>query len=110
MIFVWKGFGWLFLIIVAGVCALVLPFQTVFAHFGNNPDASIGAAIASLSAVLTLFSAQILERRDRKRDTELDSPRAQGLHSLYWISLANWGYLATLTASGLFIVAILSVK
>ncbi len=110
MIFVWKGFGWLFLIIVAAVCALLLPFEAIFAHFGNSPDASIGAAIASLSAVLTLFAAQILERRDRKRDAELDSPKAQKLHTLYWISLTNWGYLATLTASGLFVIALLSVK
>ncbi len=107
MIFVWKGYGGLFPVILIAAAVMLLPFEGVFSHFGAHPDVAMAAAVAGITASVTLFVAQWLEHRDRKQDKSLDIVAAQKQHTLYWVSLTNWGYLATLTASALFIYAVL---
>lgn len=110
MLFVWKGNGWWFLIIVIAAAVLMLPLEPLFASLGDHLPLFEGSMVAGVSAAVTLAAASWLERRDRKADKALTAKDAQGLHSLWWISLTNWSYLAAIAASGCFIAAALPMS
>ena len=110
MLLVWKGNGWWFLIIVIAAAVLMLPLESLFGSLGDHLPLFEGAMVAGISAAVTLALASWLERRDRKMDKDLDAKDAQALHSLWWISLTNWGYLAAIAASGFFIAAALPIR
>ncbi len=110
MLFVWKGNGWWFLIIVIVAAVLMLPLEPLLAALGDHLPLFEAAMVAGISAAVTLAVASWLERRDRKADKDLSAKDAQALHSLWWLSLTNWGYLATIAASGFFIAAALPIS
>ncbi len=107
VIFVWKGYGWLFLLVVMVSAGLLWTIQGLVPAATRNPDLIEAAGISGLSAIATLLLAGWLERRDRARDETLDAKSAQGQHTLYWISLVNWGYLAAFFGSVLLVVSCL---
>jgi len=110
MLIFWKGLGWLFLAAVALAALLILPLESLFTRAGWNADLMEAACTSAISAVFTLALAYWLERRDRAADKDLTPAQAQKMHTFYWISLTNWGYLSCLTASGFFVLAVLIAR
>jgi hypothetical protein len=104
MLIIWKGLGGGFPLICLIAAACLLPFESQFDAFGPNGTWIEAACIAALTASGTLALASYLEKRDRTADKQLTVKDAHARHSFYWVSLINWGYIAALAASVLFVI------
>jgi len=105
MIIVWKGRGWWLLVVAIGAAVLLLPVEPFFERFGAHRQWLEAAFFAGVVSIGTLAAARWQVMRDIKVDKELTAKAAQRLHTLYWVSLTDWGYILVLVACGFFAAA-----
>ena len=105
MIIVWKGQGWWLPLIMIVAAVLLLPVEPYFERFGTHRSWLEAAFFAAVVAIGVMAVARVLVMRDMKGDKELTTRTAARLHTFYWVSLTDWGYVMVLLACGLFAAA-----
>jgi hypothetical protein len=102
---IWKGRGWWLPLIAILAALLLLPVEPMFERFGAHRQWLEAAVFAALVAIGTMAIARWQVMHDMKADKELSAKTAQRLHTLYWVSLTDWGYVLVLVTCGLFAAA-----
>ena len=105
MLIIWKGRGWWLPLIAIAAALLLLPVEPYFERFGAHRQWLEAACFAAIVAIGTMAVARWQVAQDIKADKELTAKAAQNLHTLYWVSLTDWGYILVLMACGLFAIA-----
>ena len=82
-----------------------MPIEPFFERFGAHRPWLEAAFLAAVVAVVLIGVARVLVARDMKADKALTAKAAQHMHTFYWVSLTDWGYVLVLMACGLFALA-----
>ncbi len=105
MLIIWKGQGWWLPLIAVVAAILLLPIEPFFERFGAHWQWLEAAFFAAMVAIALMGVSRVLVARDMKADKELTAKTASHLHTFYWLSLTDWGYVLVLVACGLFALA-----